>query len=41
MLGILRFSCYNIATVASSSGLGRLVLIQVIAGSNPAATTMS
>ena len=25
--------------VASSSGLGRLVLIQVIAGSNPAATT--
>ena len=33
--------CYNSVMVPSSSGLGRLVLIQKIAGSTPAGITMT
>lgn len=42
--GILRkggILCYNSVMVPSSSGLGRLVLIQKIAGSTPAGITMT
>ena len=40
-LAISRFYCYNIPhMVASSRGLGHMVFIHAIAGSNPAATTI-
>ena len=40
-LAISKFYCYNILhMVASSRGLGHMVFIHAIAGSNPAATTI-